>query len=83
MDNGTVTGDGIRPQTPNVNGLSLTEYAANPSPSNEGPKTQESVVPAEFMLPNGTPDVRLFRMSMDQLTNLWAVFAPYPYVQSV
>jgi hypothetical protein len=48
------------PGTPNHN-FALTEYAANPSPSTGSlrgtPETHG--VPDAFLLPNGTPDVRL------------------------
>jgi threonine dehydratase len=41
-----------------INGLALTEYTANPSPPRRGSTdTVRSVVPPEFMLPNGYPDV--------------------------
>ena len=49
----------MRPQTPEVNGLSLTEYASNPSPPSATPKPKASTqVPEAFLLPNGTPDVQ-------------------------
>lgn len=48
-----------RPQTPMVNGLSLTEYASNPSPPSKTPKPNAlTQVPEAFLLPNGYPDVR-------------------------
>lgn len=46
------------PPTPSIKTLSLTEYAANRSPpggAQEGGKT--SMVPLDFMLPSGHPDV--------------------------
>ena len=49
-----------RPQTPlpNVHSLSLTEYSTNPSPPTSTPKpSARSVVPEDFRLPNGYPDV--------------------------
>jgi threonine dehydratase len=55
-----VNGVESRPRTPslNLNSLSLTEYSTNPSPPSSTPKNKlENVVPAEFMLPNGYPDV--------------------------
>ncbi|KAM3069151.1 threonine deaminase [Clarireedia jacksonii] len=60
MANGVVT-NGETPtnhsRTPSHNQLSLTEYTANPSPPCESPKSKvRSVVPAEFILPNGYPD---------------------------
>ncbi|ESZ97277.1 threonine dehydratase [Sclerotinia borealis F-4128] len=46
-----------RPRTPTLNSLSLTEYTTNPSPPSENPKSKvRSVVPQEFILPNGYPD---------------------------
>ncbi|KAA6410492.1 MAG: threonine ammonia- biosynthetic [Lasallia pustulata] len=53
------TPNGIHtPQTPEANGLSLTEYSANPSPP---PKktakfTASSQVPEAYLLPDGFPD---------------------------
>ncbi|KAI9816051.1 MAG: threonine deaminase [Pycnora praestabilis] len=45
------------PQTPQLNGLSLTEYAANPSPPPEKEKSKaQSSIPEAFLLPNGYPD---------------------------
>ncbi|PQE13972.1 threonine dehydratase protein [Rutstroemia sp. NJR-2017a BBW] len=60
MENGVVT-NGETPtdhsRTPSLTQLSLTEYTANPSPPCESPKSKvRSVVPAEFILPNGYPD---------------------------
>lgn len=48
-----------RPQTPAVNSLSLTEYAANPTPPSSTPKekTVKAGVPDDFLLPSGYPDV--------------------------
>ncbi|EJT80896.1 threonine dehydratase [Gaeumannomyces tritici R3-111a-1] len=45
------------PRTPSLNGLSLTEYSANPSPPSED-KTVRAIrtVPEEFLLPSGYPD---------------------------
>ncbi|KAI9645306.1 threonine deaminase [Ciborinia camelliae] len=60
MENGVVTnGDtsSSRPQTPSLNSFSLTEYTTNPSPPCGSPKSKvRSVVPQEFILPNGYPD---------------------------
>jgi len=58
-----VNGNGLsRPQTPAINSLSLTEYAANPSPPSSTPKekTSHAGVPEAFLLPNGYPDVNWF-----------------------
>lgn len=55
-----------RPRTPslNVNSLSLTEYSTNPSPPSSTPKPNVgSIVPEDFMLPNGYPDVCLINCS--------------------
>ncbi|MCJ1258247.1 threonine deaminase [Lignoscripta atroalba] len=52
MSNGVHT-----PRTPKLNGLSLTEYTATPSPPSETAKsTASSQVPEAFLLPNGYPD---------------------------
>ena len=41
-----------------ANGLSMTEYASNPSPSSDLSKPKASTqVPEAFLLPNGYPDV--------------------------
>ncbi|GAB7353684.1 hypothetical protein MBLNU459_g4090t1 [Dothideomycetes sp. NU459] len=47
-----------RPQTPALNSLSLTEYAANPSPTAGTPaeRAAKAGVPESFLLPNGYPD---------------------------
>ncbi|KAF2224597.1 threonine dehydratase, biosynthetic [Elsinoe ampelina] len=49
---------GSAPQTPRRNTLSLTEYAANPSPSDESSKEKilKTGVPEHFLLPTGYPD---------------------------
>ncbi|MCJ1322341.1 hypothetical protein MMC15_007689 [Xylographa vitiligo] len=45
------------PQTPKINGLSLTEYTANPSPPTENTTpNSSSPVPEAFLLPDGYPD---------------------------
>jgi hypothetical protein len=50
--------ENYRPQTPSLNSLSLTEYTTNSSPLASTPKpTLRSVVPDEFLLPTGYPDV--------------------------
>jgi hypothetical protein len=46
------------PQTPNINTFSLTEYSANPTPPRASGAIPESPVPDDFLLPNGTPDVK-------------------------
>ncbi|KAM0335516.1 hypothetical protein ACHAQA_000564 [Verticillium albo-atrum] len=60
MTNGTtngVNGD-HRPQTPETNGgFSLTEYSANPTTPAEVKRNRiKSIVPEEYLLPNGYPD---------------------------
>ncbi len=56
--NGAMNGS----RTPSLSGLSLTEYTANPTPPQEGEKHGKErvndVVPADFILPTGYPDVR-------------------------
>lgn len=50
--------NGSRPRTPSFQSLSLTEYTANPSPPSSTPKSKlKGVVPDEFLLPSGYPDV--------------------------
>jgi threonine dehydratase len=44
------------PTTPDASGLSLTEYAANPSPPELEKAPPKALVPPEFLLPNGYPD---------------------------
>ncbi len=47
------------PRTPSMSGLSLTEYSANPSPPSEAKRSRfKTIVPEEYILPNGHPDVR-------------------------
>lgn len=49
-----------RPETP-TGGMSLTEYSANPStPSEEKRARIKKIVPEEYLLPTGYPDVSLF-----------------------
>jgi len=59
--NGVSVNCSHRPRTPSVNTLSLTEYASNASPpSEESPISKaKKVIPAEYLLPNGYPDVSL------------------------
>lgn len=59
-DNGTDNGvNGHVPRTPSLSGLSLTEYSANPSPPSERKQDKiRQIVPEEYILPNGHPDVR-------------------------
>lgn len=57
VGNGAVT----PPRKPNRSALSLTEYAANPTPPNEQgerPFPPTFDIPPDFILPNGYPDVR-------------------------
>lgn len=59
--NGTANGtnDDSRPQTP-MTGMALTEYSANPStPSAEKQARLKEIVPEEYLLPTGYPDVSL------------------------
>jgi threonine dehydratase len=56
--NGIAHTNGSRPRTPSLNTFSLTEYSANPSPPSIDPRSKiRGVVPDEFLLPNGYPDV--------------------------
>lgn len=58
---GTQTPNGNGTSTPPVlklDSLALTEYATNPTPNEGTTKSKvHSVVPAEYLLPNGYPDV--------------------------
>lgn len=52
--------NGERPASPSsVGNLALTEYSAKPSPPSEDATTNKmkDIVPDEFLLPNGHPDV--------------------------
>jgi hypothetical protein len=51
-------GAGHTPRTPSLNGFSLTEYTANPTPPRSKSPQGSSVIPRDFRLPNGYPDVR-------------------------
>ncbi|KAI9682056.1 MAG: hypothetical protein M1817_000110 [Caeruleum heppii] len=45
------------PQTPKLNGLSLTEYSTNPSPpSRDTGARARALIPESYLLPNGFPD---------------------------
>ncbi|KAK0113339.1 hypothetical protein ONS96_014204 [Cadophora gregata f. sp. sojae] len=62
MENGVKvngeTPNSSRPRTPSLNSFSLTEYTTMPSPPSESPVSKiKGVVPEEFILPNGYPDV--------------------------
>ncbi|RYP90814.1 hypothetical protein DL770_003075 [Monosporascus sp. CRB-9-2] len=59
MANGIENGvNGHSPRQPSLSGLSLTEYSANPSPPSEDHQARiRNIVPEEFILPNGHPDV--------------------------
>ena len=64
LANGVKDGvNGHRPHTPSMSGLSLTEYSANPSPPSPQSEDHQahirSIIPEEFILPNGHPDVRI------------------------
>ena len=54
--------NGHRPHTPSMSGLSLTEYSANPTPPSPQSEDHQArirnILPEEFILPNGYPDVR-------------------------
>lgn len=56
--NGSETNGHAR--TPSLTALALTEYSANPSPpsaSDDSRKRIKQIIPEEFLLPNGNPDV--------------------------
>lgn len=56
---GTQTPNGTStPPVSKLDSLSLTEYATNPTPREGTPKSSvRSLVPNDFLLPNGYPDV--------------------------
>lgn len=60
-----------RPSTPPTRpGMSLTEYSANPqTPSPEKTDRVKSVLPADLLLPDGTPDVRITAPSTPRRPN--------------
>lgn len=52
--------DGPLARTPSLSSLALTEYSARPTPAADDRETHvKRIVPDEFLLPNGTPDVSL------------------------
>ena len=57
MDGIALTNGHTVPQNPKQNGLSLTEYSSNLSPSSERPKPR-ALVPRAFLMENGHPDVQ-------------------------
>jgi threonine dehydratase len=61
MTNGSRNGvNGHASRIPSLSGLSLTEYSANPTPSSDTPSSRlTDIIPPEFILPNGHPDVGL------------------------
>jgi hypothetical protein len=81
-----VTNGGVHtPRTPSLNGFSLTEYTANPTPPRNGKKADIiSVVPAKFLLPNGYPDVRfLFSYFLLQRKLIVKVHAPHSNIPCI
>ena len=57
--NGTNGDSHSRPHTP-MTGMALTEYSANPStPSEEKRARIKEIVPDEYLLPTGYPDVSI------------------------
>ena len=69
--NGTVNGvNGYdRPSTPPTRGgLALTEYSVNPTtPSAERRERLRKIVPEDFLLEDGNPDVRSPRLRIESL----------------
>jgi threonine dehydratase len=74
MTNGKVTngvnGHGHVPRTPSLSVVSLPEYSPNSSPPSEDDYQARSrmIVPDEYLLPNGHPDV-CFITSIQVLRN--------------
>jgi hypothetical protein len=87
MGNGAiVNGNGIssRPRTPSLNQLSLTEYQTNPSPPSGSPKSKiKAVIPDEFILPTGYPDVFLTFLPIGNQPYNFTVFTTYPHIASL
>jgi hypothetical protein len=84
--NGIANGDGTesRPRTPSLNTLSLTEYSTNPSPPSQSPRSKiRGVIPDEFILPNGYPDVRFPNLLIQFISNGEIVSAIDPHVKSL
>jgi threonine dehydratase len=62
MANGVVNGahGNDRPHTPSNTDMALTEYSVHPkTPSEEKRARIKKVIPEDYLLPNGYPDVRL------------------------
>ena len=79
-----VEADGNRPRTPSFQSLSLTEYTANPSPPSSTPKNKlKGVVPDEFLLPSGYPDVITRRLVQLSLIDPITVSTTHPYLTSL
>lgn len=58
--NGNGNGNEHRPKTPVNSAMALTEYSVCPSPPSETAQTKiKQIVPPEFLLPDGYPDVRI------------------------
>ncbi len=61
--NGADNANGLdhRPKTPINSAMALTEYSVCPSPPSETAQAKiKQIVPAEFLLPDGYPDVCFF-----------------------
>lgn len=54
---GAVNGTRRPSMSSHLKAMALTEYSANPSPPPEEGDEDESLVPEEFRLPDGHPDV--------------------------
>lgn len=80
MENAELANGYGRPRTPSMNTFSLTEYQTNPSPPSSSPRSKmKGLVPKEFMLPNGYPDVYNSLLILDSVLTFKIVPAPYPY----
>jgi len=79
MENGSATNGGNSPnhlRAPSLASFSLTEYSANPSPPSESTESKvSSIIPQEFMLPTGYPDVSMLncilRAAANQLISIY------------
>lgn len=58
VENNTELNGTGRTRAPSLNSLSLTEYSSKPSPSQSSKNDLRKVIPDEYLLPNGYPDVK-------------------------
>ncbi|CAP65299.1 uncharacterized protein PODANS_5_5320 [Podospora anserina S mat+] len=72
-------GAGGLPRNMSLNSFALTEYSAKPTPPAEDKKDEvKKVVPDEYLLPNGNPDLIILRVQYLRL-----IITSYPRVREV